>query len=60
VFKVVSFFLLRYLSGTVRDFQREEVYGAEWIPLADAPRLLAYRGEREMAEAALSRWPAAR
>ena len=55
VFKVVSFFLLRYRSGSVRDYQREEVDGAEWVPLDDAPRLLAYKGEREMAEAALSR-----
>ena len=44
VFKVVSFFLFRYVSGTVQDYQREEVDGAEWVPLADAPRLLAYRG----------------
>ena len=55
VFKVVSFFLLGYRGGSVRDYQREEVDGAEWIPLEDAPRLLAYKGEREMAEAALSR-----
>jgi 8-oxo-dGTP pyrophosphatase MutT (NUDIX family) len=58
VFKVVSFFLLGYRSGSVRDYQREEVDGAEWIPLDDAPRLLAYRGERDMAAAALSRWAA--
>jgi 8-oxo-dGTP pyrophosphatase MutT (NUDIX family) len=57
VFKVVSFFLLGYRSGSVRDYQREEVDGAEWIPLEDAPRLLAYRGERDMAKSALSRWP---
>ena len=54
VFKVVSFFLFRYVSGTVRDYQREEVDGAEWVPLDDAPRLLAYRGEKDMAKAALS------
>jgi 8-oxo-dGTP pyrophosphatase MutT (NUDIX family) len=60
VFKVVSFFLFRYRSGSVRDYQRAEVDGAEWIPLEDAPRLLAYRGERQMAEAALSRTAAAR
>ena len=53
VFKVVSFFLLRYRSGSVRDYQRAEVDGAEWVPLEDAPRLLAYRGEREMAAKAL-------
>ncbi len=58
VFKVVSFFLLGYRGGSVRDYQREEVDGAEWIPLEDAPRLLAYRGERDMAESALSRWTA--
>jgi 8-oxo-dGTP pyrophosphatase MutT (NUDIX family) len=54
VFKVVSFFLFRYRSGSVRNYQREEVDGAEWIPLEDAPRLLAYRGEKDMAKAALS------
>jgi len=54
VFKVVSFFLFRYVAGTVRDYQREEVDGAEWVPLDDAPRLLAYRGEKDMAKAALS------
>ena len=30
-----------------------EVADARWLPLADAPRLLAYKGEREMAEQAL-------
>jgi 8-oxo-dGTP pyrophosphatase MutT (NUDIX family) len=54
VFKVVSFFLFRYVSGTVSDYQREEVDGAEWVPLEDAPRLLAYRGEKDMAKTALS------
>jgi 8-oxo-dGTP pyrophosphatase MutT (NUDIX family) len=53
VMKVVSFFLFRYRSGSVRDHDHE-VDSAEWLPLEDAPRLLAYRGEREMAEAALS------
>jgi 8-oxo-dGTP pyrophosphatase MutT (NUDIX family) len=54
VLKVVSFFLFRYRSGSVRDHDHE-VDSAEWVPLEDAPRLLEYRGEREMAEAALSR-----
>ena len=54
VMKVVSFFLLRYRSGSVEDHDHE-VDSAEWVPLEDAPRLLAYRGEREMAETALSR-----
>ena len=55
VLKVVSFFLLAYRSGSVRDYQREEVDGAEWIPLEEAPDRLAYRGEKEMARAALSK-----
>ncbi len=55
VLKVVSFFLLAYRSGSVRDYQREEVDGAEWIPLEEAPERLAYRGEQQMARAALSK-----
>jgi 8-oxo-dGTP pyrophosphatase MutT (NUDIX family) len=60
VLKVVTFFLFRYRSGSVRDYQASEVDGAEWIPLEDAPRLLAYKGEREMAVAALSTLGASR
>jgi len=55
VLKVVSFFLLAYRSGSVRNYQRAEVDGAEWVPLEDAPRLLAYSGEKKMAAAALSK-----
>ncbi|MGI8605687.1 MAG: NUDIX hydrolase [Gaiellaceae bacterium] len=52
VFKVVSFFLIRYSRGRLGDIaaeMRHEVDGARWLPLADAPRLLAYGGERQMA-----------
>lgn len=52
VFKVVSFFLLRYRSGSVDDHDHE-VDGAEWVPLEDAERLLEYKGEKQMAAAAL-------
>lgn len=55
VLKVVSFFLLRYRSGSLENYQRDEVDGAEWLPLAEAPKRLAYRGERQMAAAALSK-----
>ena len=54
VLKVVSFFLFRYRSGSVRNHDHE-VDSAEWVPLDDAPRLLEYKGERDMASAALSR-----
>jgi 8-oxo-dGTP pyrophosphatase MutT (NUDIX family) len=54
VMKIVSFFLFRYLSGSVADHDHE-VEEALWIPLEEAPERLAYRGEREMAQSALSR-----
>ena len=54
VFKVVSFYLLRYAGGRITP-QLEEVAGAEWMPLAEAPEALAYKGEREMAAKALDR-----
>ena len=53
VFKVVSFFLLRYRSGSVEDHDHE-VDAAEWVPLEDAERLLEYKGEKQMAAAALT------
>ena len=56
VFKVVSFYLLRYASGKLGEIapeMRVEVGRTEWIPLEDAPRQLAYKGEREMAAKAL-------
>ena len=55
VLKVVSFFLLAYRGGSVENYQREEVEGAEWIPLEEAPERLAYKGEKQMARAALSK-----
>jgi 8-oxo-dGTP pyrophosphatase MutT (NUDIX family) len=55
VFKIVSFFLVRYSRGRLGDIpaaHRHEVAETRWLPLEAAPRLLAYRGEREMAEKA--------
>jgi 8-oxo-dGTP pyrophosphatase MutT (NUDIX family) len=57
VFKVVSFYLLRYTGGRLGELaaeHRHEVAEARWLPLEEAPQLLAYRGEREMAEKALA------
>jgi 8-oxo-dGTP pyrophosphatase MutT (NUDIX family) len=57
VFKVVSFYLLRYSKGRLGDLPpatAHEVAEVRWLPLEDAPRLLAYKGEREMAERALA------
>lgn len=55
VFKVVSFFLLRYAGGRLGRLptaHRHEVADVRWLLLDEAPRLLTYRGEREMAERA--------
>jgi 8-oxo-dGTP pyrophosphatase MutT (NUDIX family) len=57
VFKVVSFYLLRYTGGRLgelADEHRHEVAEARWLPLAEAPKLLAYKGEREMTQKALA------
>jgi 8-oxo-dGTP pyrophosphatase MutT (NUDIX family) len=57
IFKVVSFYLLRYSRGRLGDLPpatAHEVAEVRWLPLAEAPRLLAYRGERDMAERALA------
>jgi 8-oxo-dGTP pyrophosphatase MutT (NUDIX family) len=56
VFKIVSFYLLRYESGRIdhiTDAMRIEVARAKWVPLQDAPKLLAYGGEKQMARNAL-------
>jgi ADP-ribose pyrophosphatase YjhB (NUDIX family) len=56
VFKIVSFYLLRYESGRINDITPEmriEVARAHWVRLEDAPSLLAYRGEKQMARQAL-------
>ena len=49
VFKIVSFYLLRYVSGEIDDVapdMRIEVKRALWVTLDEADRRLAYSGER--------------
>lgn len=56
VFKIVSFYLLRYTGGRLGDVPAEfahEVDEVRWLPLAEAPKLLAYKGEKQMAQKAL-------
>jgi 8-oxo-dGTP pyrophosphatase MutT (NUDIX family) len=51
VFKIVSFYLMKYLSGEIGDIapdMRIEVKRAAWIPLAEANKQLAYSGERRV------------
>ena len=56
VLKIVSFFLAQARSGRIGALppgMEREVAAARWLRLADAQRLLAYGGEREMAGKAL-------
>jgi hypothetical protein len=51
----VSFYLAHAAGGRIGELppgMEVEVAEARWLRLDDAPRLLAYKGEREMAERA--------
>jgi 8-oxo-dGTP pyrophosphatase MutT (NUDIX family) len=55
VFKLVTFYLLRYRHGRIGDLptgMEVEVAEARWLPLADGPRLLSYGGEKDVARKA--------
>lgn len=55
VFKIVSFYLLQYVSGEINDIaadMRIEVVRALWVPLAGATRQLAYSNERKVIQLA--------
>jgi 8-oxo-dGTP pyrophosphatase MutT (NUDIX family) len=57
IFKVVSFFLVRYEGGRLGDLPpafRHEVAEVRWLPLGDAPGLLAYGGEQAMVRKAIA------
>jgi 8-oxo-dGTP pyrophosphatase MutT (NUDIX family) len=57
IFKVVSFYLLRYSGGRLGELPpatAHEVDEVRWLPLEEGPRLLAYGGERQMAERAIA------
>lgn len=52
--KFVYFFLMRYLSGDVRDHDHE-VTEARWVAIDEAARLLTFKSEREVIEEAAAR-----
>jgi len=57
VFKIVSFFLMKYQSGQIGDIKenmKHEVRSAYWMPLDQAAKKLSYKGEREMAVKAVA------
>jgi 8-oxo-dGTP pyrophosphatase MutT (NUDIX family) len=56
IFKVVSFFLMKYQSGQIGDIKpnmQHEVRRAWWMPLEEAAQKLSYSGEKQMAVKAL-------
>jgi 8-oxo-dGTP pyrophosphatase MutT (NUDIX family) len=56
IFKVVSFFLLRATGGRIGVLppgMEIEVSEARWVPLDDAPSVLSYGGEKQMARKAV-------
>jgi 8-oxo-dGTP pyrophosphatase MutT (NUDIX family) len=57
IFKIVSFYLLRYSRGRLGELPPEtayEVAEVRWLPVEEGPKLLAYGGERDMATRALA------
>jgi 8-oxo-dGTP pyrophosphatase MutT (NUDIX family) len=51
VFKIVSFFLMKYVSGQIGDIEpnmKHEVRRAYWLPLDQAAASLSYSGEKQM------------
>ncbi len=51
VFKIVSFYLLKYKSGKIGDISEEmkiEVKRAQWISLEEAVEQLSYKGEKDV------------
>jgi 8-oxo-dGTP pyrophosphatase MutT (NUDIX family) len=58
VFKIVSFYLAHARGGRIGEVpagMEVEIAEVRWLPLAEAPRLLAYAGEKAMAAKALER-----
>ncbi len=58
VFKVVSFYLATSGRGRIGELppgMEREIAEARWFRLSEAPHLLAYRGERDMARKAVEK-----
>lgn len=56
IFKVVTFYLMKYQAGRIghiREEMKHEVRRAYWLPLQEAADKLSYKGERQMAKQAL-------
>jgi 8-oxo-dGTP pyrophosphatase MutT (NUDIX family) len=56
VFKVVSFYLAHATQGRIGEIpagMEVEVAEARWLPLREAPKVLAYKGEKDMSQRAL-------
>lgn len=57
IFKVVTFYLMKYQSGRIgqiKDEMKHEVRRAYWLQLEEAAQKLSYKGEKQMAGQALT------
>ena len=57
IFKIVSFYLMKYQSGQIDDItpeMRHEVRRAYWLPLEEAATRLSYTGEKDVAQKAIA------
>jgi 8-oxo-dGTP pyrophosphatase MutT (NUDIX family) len=55
VFKIVSFYLLKYKAGKIGDITEDmkiEVKRAHWMSISDAAKQLSYKGERDVVQRA--------
>ncbi len=52
--KWVHFYLMRYVSGDIGDYDRREVAEARWVSLDEALAMLTYENERQMVRKALA------
>jgi len=57
IFKIVSFYLMKYQSGQIDDItpeMRHEVRRAYWLPLEEAATRLSHTGEKDVAQKAIA------
>lgn len=47
IFKIVTFYLMEYVSGDPQDHDRE-VAEAKWVEFSEAEKMLSYKGDKEI------------
>ncbi len=55
--KIVKFFVMRYLSGSIEDHD-QEVEGSRWYTFTDALKTISYHAEKRVLQEAIHSWEA--